>query len=45
MIQEERPVAAIVQSWIAAYGSSRFRRRPVRKNTAHAASAGGASAK
>ena len=36
---------ASVQSWIAAYGTRRFRRRPVRKKTAHAASAGGAAPK
>ena len=40
-----RPVAASVQSLIDAYGTRRLSRRPVRKNTAQAASAGGASAK
>ena len=38
-----RPVAASVQSRIAADGTRRLSRRPVRKNTAHAASAGGAA--
>ncbi len=39
------PVAASVQSLIDAYCTSRFSRRPVRKNTAQAASSGGAARK
>ena len=39
------PVAACVHCQIDAPGTRRLRRRPVRKKTAHAASAGGAVAK